>query len=137
MMDPGDARPLNGVDDEGLPQLGGDALAEFEAAPLAMILLRPDGRIWKVNHAYLDLLGWILEDVDGVPLPDLVPDSQRRFVARRLATALETEGALPEVRTVVATATGGRVAVMSSSMAVRDGAGVPQYIVIRMIRTDL
>jgi PAS domain S-box-containing protein len=112
----------------------GDALLEFETAPIAMFMMLPDGRMLQANRAFRTMFDYEPADVVGVAIWDLVGPESRAIVKERLASVLETEGALPELTTELVAITGRRLTVHSSSLTVRDEAGRPQYIVGRLIR---
>jgi PAS domain S-box-containing protein len=126
-------QPDAAPDDDPVTAHVGDALLEFENAPIAMFMMLPDGTMLQANRALRALFDYQLADVVGVAIWDLVEPESRAVVKERLATALATHGALPELTTELVAITGRRVTVRSSSLTVRDEAGTPQYIVGRLL----
>jgi PAS domain S-box-containing protein len=67
------------MQDVALHELTESLRGVFEASPLAISVLEPDGRVRHWNPAAEVMFGWTAAEVVGKPLPTLPPDQLERF----------------------------------------------------------
>lgn len=67
------------VQDEALHELTESLRGVFHAAPLAIVVLEPDGRIRHWNPAAERIFGWTAKEIVGQPLPYVPPDRVDEF----------------------------------------------------------
>lgn len=105
---------------ESNPRLAPD----WDAAPCALLLLDPSGRVAAANARFCEQTGHRREEVIGrLFWSDLLTTSSRAVYQTRLAPVLELTGALEEAMVDVRTAYGGRVPVLLNATRARDDTG--------------
>jgi diguanylate cyclase (GGDEF)-like protein/PAS domain S-box-containing protein len=91
----------------------------------SLIVADSEGRIMTVNKATLDLLGWTVEEIVGIPMASVFDEE----FLKQWPRVVLSEGDLGNYETVYKTKSGGRVPVLFSSSSIRDDRGRTQGIV--------
>lgn len=109
------------VQDLALHELTESLRGLFQAAPLAILVLEPDGRVRHWNPAAEQMFGWTATEILGEPLPYLPPDKLDEHAELRGRTL---DGrALAGFQTTRVRKDGTRVEVSLSTGALVDGEG--------------
>jgi diguanylate cyclase (GGDEF)-like protein/PAS domain S-box-containing protein len=101
----------------------------FEAAPVGMTQLAPDGSFLHVNGAYARMMGYgRVEDLVGRNIIDITHPDDRDGLAANVASLMagEVQNGILEKRNL--RADGSEVWVKQSASLVRDDAGEPLYV---------
>ncbi|MCW2565992.1 MAG: diguanylate cyclase domain [Mycobacterium sp.] len=101
----------------------------FQASPIGAFLASVDGRLQQLNGSLAALLGGTEEDLVGVPLDRIAPDSEVLTVADVLAGAVRTPGVSTGYDGVYTGRDGSSVLCRVVLTAVGDADGAARYVV--------
>jgi diguanylate cyclase (GGDEF)-like protein/PAS domain S-box-containing protein len=101
----------------------------FQASPIGAFLASVDGRLQQLNGSLAALLGGTEEDLTGLPLDRIAPDSDVLTVADVLAGAARTPGVSTGYDGVYARRDGSSVLCRVVLTAVGDADGAARYVV--------
>lgn len=100
----------------------------FQAAPIGMALVEPNGTILRLNDMLSDILGWPPDEMLGRPVARFIhPDDQTEF--RRLMQALRAGELSARAELRLRHAEGNEVWTNLSAALSRDATGAPRHIV--------
>jgi PAS domain S-box-containing protein len=100
-----------------------------ENAPLALVVLRPDGRVAMANRAWRELLGYDAGEVSGRDIVDFMVE--RDVAAQRRAELLD-KGRTEETTIAFRRRTGDTMALRASSIMVYGDGGKPRMVICRV-----
>jgi PAS domain S-box-containing protein len=109
------------VQDAALHELTESLGGIFNASPLAIIVIEPDGRVRHWNPAAERMFGWTASEIVGQPLPYVPPEKKAEFVDL-MRRELEGE-TVAGFETIRMRKDGSRVDVSLSVAALRDADG--------------
>jgi diguanylate cyclase (GGDEF)-like protein/PAS domain S-box-containing protein len=101
----------------------------FQASPIGAFMATVDGRFQQLNGSLAAILGGTEEDLAGLPLDRIVPESELRTVADVLADAVRSPGVPTGYDGVYSRRDGGSVLCRVVVTAVVGGDGAARYVV--------
>jgi diguanylate cyclase (GGDEF)-like protein/PAS domain S-box-containing protein len=100
----------------------------FEAAPVGMTQVAPDGTFVHVNSAFARMMGYEVDQLVGRTIYDITHPDDREDLAVNVAALLADDMSIGSLEKRNLRADGGEIWVKQSASLVRDAAGQPLYI---------